>query len=448
MNRAFRGVFVLTSAAALLAAAPGCSDDSEDAGAGGSGGSGASSNGGSGGGDGGNGGGTFEDTCEAAGIVTTDCTLTISPSADDTDAVQTALIEAAADSIVCLCPGEYSFNNEIQISTPGITLRGMGSSRDEVVLDFAEQMGGDQGVNATGDDFTVENLSLKNAKGDGITATQVENVAFRNLKVFWDAGSSTDNGAYAVYPVGCTNVLVENCEIVGASDAGVYVGQSTNIIVRDNDVHGNVAGIEIENCTDAEVHNNKSYDNSAGILVFTLPNLTKKDGLRANIHDNEVYDNNHENFAEEGTIVAAVPPGIGILLLAADESQFHANDIHDNVTGGIVIVSHATLSLLTQLGNDPDTDGYPETTYIYENTFANNGTAPSEPLDVLPVIPVENVLWDGIEKTVGGGAICLSDTPPTFRNIHGVANLMNEAEQTTDTTDHECEQEPLPPIEL
>lgn len=415
-----------------LALTPACGDDSPTGG------------GGSGGG-GGEGGGGTNPACEDVDL--TGCTVSLGPSDDDTNALQTVLIEAESGSTVCLCPGSYSFDNELQVNTPGLTIRGAGATRDDVVLDFAGQLGGDDGLTATGDDFTVENLSVKNTPGNGIVATGADGVTFRNLKVSWDAGSVTENGAYAVYPVSSTNVLIEDCEIVGAADAGVYVGQSTNIIVRNNDVHANVAGIEIENSTDAEVYDNLAYDNAAGILVFALPNLDKKDSLRCDVHDNEVYENNRDNFAEEGTVVAAVPPGIGVLILAADETHVHGNDIHDNVTGGVVMVSMATLALLVDPGEpDPETDPDPEITYIYGNTFTNNGTAPSSPLDAVPVVPIEDVLWDGVEKTDGSAELCLSMSPPTFRNINGVANIGNAANQSTDTTPHECDHDPLAPI--
>ncbi|NUP08320.1 MAG: hypothetical protein HOW73_19895 [Polyangiaceae bacterium] len=417
-----------------LPLAAGCGDDT---------GTGASSAGGSGGGGGG------DALLCGEGVDTTGCSVLVAPSQDDTSYVQTALIEAESGSTVCMCPGTYSFNNEIQVNTTDLTIRGIGATRDEVVLDFAGQMGGDDGLTATADGFTVENLSVKNSPGNGIVATGVDGVVFRNLKVFWDAGSSEDNGAYAVYPVSSSNVLIEDCEIVGAADAGAYVGQSTNIIVRNNDVHGNVAGIEIENSTDAEVYGNRAYDNAAGILVFALPNLDKKDGIRCDVHDNEIYENNRDNFGEPGTTVAAVPPGIGVLILAADVTHVHDNNIHDNDTVGIVVVSMETLAVLIPPGEpDPDHDPDSEDTYIYANTFTNNGTAPHEPIDLIDVVPLEDVLFDGVEKMPGSAELCLSMQPPTFRNIHGVQNIANQAEHTTDPTPHLCDKDPLPAIVL
>ena len=66
----------------------------------------------------------------------------------------------------------------------------------------------------------------------------------------------------------CDNVLIENCTAIGASDAGIYVGQSNRIIVRNSIAHQNVAGIEIENSLNADVFDNVATGNTGGILVF------------------------------------------------------------------------------------------------------------------------------------------------------------------------------------
>ena len=378
------------------------------------------------------------------------CSVALAPSGnDDSDAVLEALIGASSNSDLCFCPGTFKLTKQLSLTVPGVTVRGVGAAVEDTVFDFAGQEAGKDGFTVTSDHFTVKNLWLKNSPGNGIVVTGADYPHFDGLKVSWDAGSVTTNGAYAVYPVKSKHVILENTEIVGAADAGAYVGQCEFAIVRNNVVHGNVAGIEIENTTDAEVYGNKSYDNSAGVLVFNLPNLEKKDGLRANVHDNEIYDNNHENFAEEGSIVSHVPVGTGVLILAADETEIHDNDIHDNESVAIVMVAYETLKPLLggNTTDDPLTDQYPEGAYFYANTFTNNGTAPEFPLDSIPVVPLESVIWDGVEKTAGMAEFCLGTTDlPSFRNIHGLANIGDTTMQTTDTTPHECVNTPQTPL--
>jgi parallel beta-helix repeat protein len=214
--------------------------------------------------------------CADATIDTSGCSAVLTAGAGSQDEVQRALIEAQSGAEVCLCPGTFAFGKELSLTVPDVTVRGLGASRDDTVLDFAAQTIGDDGFTVTSDGFTIENVWVKNTPGNGIVVTGAEDVAFRNMKVSWDAGSVTANGAYAVYPVKSRRVVVEDSEVVGAADAGIYVGQCEEAIVRNNVVYGNVAGIEIENSTGADVYGNEAYDNTAGILVFVLPNLEKK----------------------------------------------------------------------------------------------------------------------------------------------------------------------------
>src|SRR6185436_8691984 len=110
------------------------------------------------------------------------------------------------------------------------------------------------------------------------------------------------------YPVLSEDVLIEDCVAIGASDAGIYVGQSKNIIVRGSRAERNVAGIEIENSVGADVYGNVATQNTGGILVFNLPDLELKNGHGTRVFKNEVFENNHPNFAPQGNIVASVPP--------------------------------------------------------------------------------------------------------------------------------------------
>jgi parallel beta-helix repeat protein len=416
-----QALFAASLFVSLAALGVGCGDDETGAGGSGAGGGG-------------------PEAC-GEGALPQGCSVAISPSDDDTTTIQTALIEAQSGDVVCLCAGTFAIQNRLSLTVPNVTIRGAGATRDEVVIDFAGQLAGDDGLTVTADGFVAERFSLKNTPGNGIVVTGAEGVEFRDLKVSWDAGSVTTNGAYAVYPVKSKNVLIEDCEIVGAADAGVYVGQSEFAIVRNNDVHANVAGIEVENTSYAEVYGNRAYDNAAGVLVFTLPNLEKTDGVFTNVHDNEIYENNRENFAVPGTIVAEVPPGVGVLVLASDDNEIHDNVIRDNGSAGIVVVSYQTLGvLLGEVTPDPNTDPYTQRTYIYANTFTSNGTSPSFPLDLIPPRPLEDVIWDGVVDAQGDAAeLCLSSTPPSFRNINGVVNIDQEANHSVDTTPHECE---------
>ncbi|MCA9636716.1 MAG: right-handed parallel beta-helix repeat-containing protein [Myxococcales bacterium] len=300
------------------------------------------------------------------------CDAFIEPSDDDQTAVQGALIDAAEGATVCLGAGTFHFNTEVTITKTGVTLRGAGAT--ETILDFSMQDLGANGVLITADDVIIEHLQVLDSAGDGIRANDVLNITFRDMGVEWTADASLDNGAYGLYPVGCTGVTIQRAWVKGARDAGVYVGQSTKILVEDSEAYGNVAGIEIENSTDATVRNNHAHDNTAGLLIFNLPGLPVKDGKRTNAYGNNLENNNLANFAEKGTIVAEVPYGIGLLILASDGNEIHDNMISNNESLGVALVSYNTN--LFEPYDDPDFDPYAQGNFIHDNAFDGNGTNP------------------------------------------------------------------------
>lgn len=372
----------------------------------------------------------------------------IAPSDDDFEALQTAFTEAKSGDVIGLSPGTYRFMRELNLTgVADVTLKGMGQTRDEVILDFATQVEGDDGITVTAGGFTIENLWIKNSPGNGVVA-HAEDSTFRNIKVSWDAGSVTENGFYAVYPTDCKRTIIEDVEVTGASDAGIYVGSCEYAIVRNNKVYANVAGIEIENTIRADVYGNEVYDNSAGILALLLPKQKIKVNTQILIRDNEVRANNRPNFATAGTVVASVPTGSGVLALCGTDIEIRDNDITGNDSAGVVIASYPIMELLTGTKlTDTEMDPYIKRVYIHGNTFADNGQAPKGGLVVVGRETLEDVLWDGIlEEGETDAEICLGPNPPSFRNFAAMAEFDPDA-QSTDTNGHTCTLTALPEME-
>jgi len=226
----------------------------------------------------------------------------------------------------------------------------------------------------------------------------IKGANFRNLLVEWTRGPHPDNGAYGVYPVLCEDVLVEECKVTDCSDAGIYVGQSKNVIVRNCAAERNVMGIEIENTIGADVYGNICKGNTGGLGVFTLPGLEQKSGSHCRVYDNEIVDNNHENFAKPGNIVANVPPGTGLMIMANDHVDAYQNKIVGNNTSNVLVISY--LATQTKF-DDPAFDPYPEAVYIHDNEIADGGQDPKGTLGALLQVAlaedkVPNIIYDGI----------------------------------------------------
>ena len=279
------------------------------------------------------------------------------------------LIDAQPGDVIEIPAGVFSFDRSLSLTVDGVTIRGAGM--DETILSFANQTSGAEGLLVTASDFTLEDLAIEDTRGDALKINEGENIIIRRVRTEWTNGPDTDNGAYGIYPVQTTNTLVEGVVAIGASDAGIYVGQSRNVIVRDSRAEFNVAGIEIENTIGADVYNNVATNNTGGILVFNMPNLPQP-GYGTRVYDNQVFENNTRNFGHPGTPVASVPAGSGIVINSNDQVEIFNNDIRDHRTANIIISSVYSTGF-SDIGVQEDFDPYPETIWISANRLREGG---------------------------------------------------------------------------
>lgn len=319
----------------------------------------------------------------------------IFPSNDAQDEIQTAMILAKPGDTIYLKSGTYNLNHGLSLDVDNVLLKGDGL--DKTILNFKKQKTGAQGLLVTSDNVVLKNFAVENALGDAIKSKGSKNIKFINLRTEWTNGPDTKNGAYGLYPVESEKVLIDGCIAIGASDAGIYVGQSEQIIVRNSEVYFNVAGIEIENSYYADVYNNKAENNTAGILVFDLPDLPKQGGKYVRVFNNISSNNNTENFAPEGNIVGTVPKGTGLIIRANRYVEVFQNTFENNSTIGVALVAGDLDS------GDESYDPYPRNIQIYNNFFANSGFDPDYNRGDLPPLLVEiaggvmpDIMWDGI----------------------------------------------------
>ncbi len=321
-------------------------------------------------------------------------------------------------------------------------------------------MQGAEGLLVNASDFTIEDLAIEDTRGDALKINEGENIIIRRVRTEWTNGPDEENGAYGIYPVQTTNVLLEESVAIGASDAGIYVGQSDNVVVRNNRAEYNVAGIEIENTTNADVYGNTAVNNTGGILVFDMPDLPKS-GHSTRVYANTISNNNTENFGAEGTPVASVPAGSGIVINSGDRIEIFDNDISDNDTANVIISSYYATGYQCRYDLADVYDPYPESIYIYGNRFSGGGGSPDGlDLQALRIAmfglggSFPEVLWDGYvnpEKVDGNGrlkpeyAICVDNGAAEVLN----ADLPNgSANVVVGDTQHDCSHARLPPINL
>ena len=340
--------------------------------------------------------------------------------------LQEQLLDAKPGSVIEIPAGHNHLRRGLSLRTDGVTIKGDGM--DQTVLSFKGQVVGPEGLLVNANDFTIENLTIEDTKGDALKINPGRNITIHGVRTQWPDGSKTSNGPYGIYPVKTQNTLIEDSEAIGASDSGIYVGQSTNVIVRNNKVHGNVAGIEIENTVDADVYGNTATDNSGGILIFNMPDLLM-DGHSTRVFKNTVTANNHDNFAANGSAVASVPAGSGIVVNSNPKVEIFDNDIADNKTANIIISSFYSTNYASKTGVAPNYDPYPKGIFVYGNRLKGGGDSPSG-LEFKALKTAlfglsghfPDVLWDGYSDPKFKGKELPPEDRICIQDVSGVVN--------------------------
>jgi len=396
-----------------------------------------------------------------AGVVLAGCEQKAEPIAPPSDyqkQLQTQLIMARPGDIITVPAGVHNINRGLSLNVSGVTIRGEGM--DKSILSFKGQVQGAEGLLVNASDFTIEDLAIEDTAGDGLKINDGRNIIIRRVRTEWTNGPDEKNGAYGIYPVRTENLLLEECVAIGASDSGIYVGQSRNVVVRNNRAERNVAGIELENTLYADVYGNITNENTGGILVFNMPDLPQP-GHSTRVYQNTVIGNNTDNFGAAGTPVASVPAGSGIVINSNDKVEIFDNDIADNDTANIIVSSYYATGFQGTREMSADYDPYPETIYIYGNRFSGGGSSP-DGLD-LKALKIAmfglsgnfpDVLWDGFvnaDKLDDEGnhlpeyAICVDNGDAEVLN----ADLSNGSDNiVVGAVQHQCRHEKLPAVVL
>jgi parallel beta-helix repeat protein len=305
--------------------------------------------------------------------------------------LQLRLIEATPGTVINLAAGRFEFTRGLSLGANRVTIRGAGP--DATFLSFSGQTEPGEGLLVTGDDVRLEGFAVVDTRGDGIKSKGADRIIYRNLRVAWSGAPKTTNGAYGVNPVESKDVLIDGVTVRGASEAGIHVGQSRQVIVRNSRAEFNVAGIEIGNSSNVDVFGNVVTSNTAGILVFNLPDLPVKEGRDIRVFDNQVFSNNTPNFAPPGNIVASVPAGTGIMVMAARGVHVFRNQLSMNQSVHLLIAAHF-LPL-----KDPYFDPLPADILVRDNKFGVGGDSPQgmlKPLAAALGSRLPPIVWDGV----------------------------------------------------
>jgi parallel beta-helix repeat protein len=222
--------------------------------------------------------------------------------------------------------------------------------------------------------------------------------------------------------------------------------------VRRNKVHDNVAGIEIENCTNVDVYENEAFNNTGGLLVFSLPDIPVKNGSDIRIYKNNVHDNNLPNFAPPANSVAIVPAGTGFFVMATPNVEVFENTFtnHNTVNCGIITYMATGREIKDTEGRNKGYNPFIWGISIHDNIMSKKPGLPDTTRDLGKALAMAfqgnspDIAFDGIlnpmmlvdGKLPEDKRICIRNNKgATFANLDLANNMKNI---NTDATLYDC----------
>jgi parallel beta-helix repeat protein len=298
--------------------------------------------------------------------------------------LQAAVDAAGAGGVVHVLAGTYA--QSVSVTQPGVRIVGItGADGAPVIIENPGGVRNGVDVRGAAHGFALVNVTVRGFDANGVFLSGIDDFLLSRV-------TAESNGAYGLFPVRANGGVIEHSAASGHADAGLYVGQSSNVTMRNNRVFENVVGIEASNSSSIKLLHNEAWDNSNGILAVLLPGRQIRTAGDMTIAGNIIRDNNRPNFADPEDLVAAVPAGTGILVVGADRVLVEGNTVIGNAFIGIGVGSSMVLAALS--GGDPtpflELEPDPEGVRVSRNTVTGNGTA-----SPIPFLPPADLLWDG-----------------------------------------------------
>ncbi len=251
----------------------------------------------------------------------------------------------------------------------------------DVIIQNPGQMGngitvaGSGGTALTG--FTLSGVTVKGFSASGVFLIDATNFTIAHVV----AANNMSHGIEAAYS---SNGTIHDCTAYGSANTGIEISQSHDVLVTNDNVHGNTNGIEILNSTRVTTSDCSAFDNTVGIVVDQLPGAAVvlpghkpvQNSSYNVVENNQVYANNLINLAASTMLPSADPPGAGILIVGGDHTLVESNQVYSNAYGGIVLISGAHWLALAPVGTPHYARGInsnPRYTLIEDNNLWFNG---------------------------------------------------------------------------
>ena len=295
--------------------------------------------------------------------------------------IQAAVDAASPGDIIYVPPGTYPEN--VQIDKDNLTIEGSPAA----LMDGTGLMGATgihvaPGMASTQiNGFSLSGMQIQNYRSNGVLLEFVDNFRLRH-------GTYANNARYGIFPVRSSHGLIEFNSVSGSADTAIYVGQSDDVSIGNNQSTSSTVGINVENSARVDIQRNYVGGNAIGILVDFVPNGYVTVTRDISVTGNMVTGNNRPNSVTSGAdLLSYLPSGSGIVNVGGDNVAVGDNSVTWNNSAGIYV-----LQLPPSLAaEDHAVDPYPDHNRIRNNISLQNGLHPDPKLSPLPG---SDLLWD------------------------------------------------------
>jgi parallel beta-helix repeat protein len=245
--------------------------------------------------------------------------------------------------------------------------------------------------------FTLRGLTVEHAGFSGVFLVGVDSYHLTGTRY-------VDNPVYGPYPVCSRHGRIDFNHVVGGGstvgpslDTGIYVGDDNQVTVRHNWVTNYVIGVVVENSINVIVQDNLLQGNTAGVYAAVLPNHPRPFTDHVLIEHNQVIKNNLPNPVppDSGDEIGGVPTGVGIVNFGADHVVVHGNRVLGNDSLGVIVLQNFLASA------DPRIEPNPDFGQVRGNVVLHNGRHPDP---VRAITPGADLVYDGT-----GTGTCFAD---------------------------------------
>ncbi|MFE7842305.1 nitrous oxide reductase family maturation protein NosD [Streptomyces sp. NPDC057474] len=263
------------------------------------------------------------------------------------ESIQKAVDAAVAGDTVLVSAGTY--HESVKVSTPGITLRGMGSAT--VVAPAVKKAADGCGDSGNGicvigtknhkvEDVTVAALTVTGFTGSGVFAVDTDGLTVRNV-------TAVKNGVWGIAQERSVRGVFRKNTARDNGDAGLFLANTIKAeegatdtggtVVARNRLEGNRIGLTVRRLRNLTVTDNHIIGNCAGVFVVGDENMPRAGALT--VRDNHIA---HNNKSCPKTARLDALQGTGIVLTGAEDTLVTRNRIIGNagtspLSGGIVV---------------------------------------------------------------------------------------------------------------